>query len=91
MEFIQYSGKNLITDRRGRLGDEVIEAIEGMKSWRKAGLIPEETLAEVETMIEDLEQRSSMISQAKRDGLTVISGESDTGMQSDSAITEAGS
>ena len=49
-----------------------------MKSWRKAGLIPAETLAEVETMIEDLEQRSSMISQAKRGGLTVISGESDT-------------
>jgi len=62
-----------------------------MKSWRKAGFIPEETLAEVETMIEDLEQRSSMISQAKRAGLTVISGESDMGMQSDSAITEAGS
>jgi len=62
-----------------------------MKSWRKAGLIPAETLAEVETMIEDLEQRSSMISQAKRGALTVISGESDTGMQSDSAITEAGS
>jgi len=35
------SGKNLINACRGRLSDEVIEAIECLKGWRKAKLIPE--------------------------------------------------
>lgn len=49
----------MITDRRSRLGDDIIEAIECMKSWRKAGLISEKPLAEVEQMLGDLEERAT--------------------------------
>ena len=78
---IHHSGKNLITDRRARLSDEVIEAIECMKSWRKAKLIPEERLGEVETMVEDLENQALRVSEVKGSGLVSVSGESD--IQSD--------
>ena len=72
----KYSGKNLITDRRGRLGDEVIEAIECMKSWRKAGLISEKSLLEVEGMLRDLEARAQGLEQ----GSGVGSGYSEPGL-----------
>jgi len=78
---IYSSGKNLITDRRARLSDEVIEAIECMKSWRKAKLIPEARLAEVEVMVEDLENQALRVSEVRGSGLVSISGESD--IQSD--------
>jgi len=45
------------------LGDEVIEAIECIKSWRKAGLISEKPLVEVETMLRDLEERAKRLGQ----------------------------
>ena len=56
------SGKLLITDRRNRLGDEVIEALECMKSWRKAGLLDEPELDAVEVMLRDLETRAGLLS-----------------------------
>ena len=59
----KYSCKNLITDHRGCLGDEVIEAIECMKSWQKAGLILEKPLLEVEGMPRDLEERAQELEQ----------------------------
>ena len=74
---IYYSGKNLITDRRVRLSDKVIEVIECMKSWQKAKLILEERLGEVETMVEDLENQALWVSEVKGSGLVSISGESD--------------
>jgi len=52
-----------ITDHCGRLGDEVIEPIEYMKSWQKAGLICEKEFAEVETMLGDLEERAQRLGQ----------------------------
>ena len=70
-----FSGKNLITDRRARLGDDVIEAIECMKSWRKAGLIAEEPLVEVEIMLQDLEERAQRLGQ----GSVMGSGSSEPG------------
>jgi len=79
-----YSGKNLITDHRGWLSDEVIEAIECLKSWRKAKLIPEEGLSEVEVMVEDLEIQAIGASEMRGSGIISISGESD--IQSDISI-----
>ena len=74
---IYHSGKNLITDHWARLSDGVIEAIECMKLWRKAKLIQEETLGEVETMVEDLESQALRVSEVKGSGLVSISGELD--------------
>ena len=34
---VLFSTKRVISDRRNRLGDEVIEAIECLKSWSYAG------------------------------------------------------
>ena len=54
------SGKSLITDQRNRLADDVIEAIECLKSWRKAGLIDEAELEGVEIMMKDLAERDQI-------------------------------
>ena len=72
-----HSGKNQITDRRSRLSDEVIESIECMKSWRKAKLIVEENLSEVETMVDDLENQAIRGSEMKGEDGFSVSGESD--------------
>ena len=61
----KYSGKNQIMYRRGCLGDEVIEGIECMKSWLKAGLISEEPLLEVEGMLRDLEAKAQGLEQGR--------------------------
>lgn len=82
---IYISGKNLITDRRARLSDAVIEGIECMKSWRKAKLIQEENLREVEIMVEDLENQAHRVSEMKGEDGFPISGESD--FQSDVSIS----
>ena len=74
---VTHSGKNLITDRRARLSDEVIKVIECMKSWRKAKLILEERLGEIETIVEDLENQALPVSEVKGSRLVSISGESD--------------
>jgi hypothetical protein len=39
VERVFSSSKILITDRRNRLGDNVIAAVECLKSWEKIGLI----------------------------------------------------
>ena len=54
------SGKSLITDQRNRLAEDVIEAIERLKSWRKAGLIDEAELEGVEIMMKDLAEQDQM-------------------------------
>ena len=54
------SGKSLITDQRNRLADDIIEAIECLKSWRKAGLIEEAELEGVEIMLKDLAECDQM-------------------------------
>ena len=54
------SGKTLITDCRNRLGDDVIKAIECLKSWRKAGLQDEKELDAVELMMKDLDEQDQL-------------------------------
>lgn len=41
----------------------MVEAIECMKSWRKAGLISDKILAEIEGMLGDLEERAMKCTQ----------------------------
>ena len=53
----------LITDCRGRIGEDVIEAIECMKSRWKACLISEKPLLEVATMLGDFEERAQRLGQ----------------------------
>ena len=63
----------------------MIEAIECMKSWRKAKLIKEENLREVEIMVDDLENQAVRVSEMKGEDAFTISGESD--IQSDVSIS----
>lgn len=76
------SGRNLITDRRSRLSDTVIEAIECLKAWRKSDLLNETELQNVDRMLHNLEERSIRISKSQADwsgGSSIITGiESDT-------------
>jgi len=55
------SAKLLISDLRNRLGDDIIEAAECLKSWVKQGLIFGETesdMVKMEQMLNDLASRS---------------------------------
>ena len=50
------------------MGDEVIEAIECMKSWKKAGLISEKPFVAVETTLRDLEEGAQSLGQGSEMG-----------------------
>jgi hypothetical protein len=55
------SAKLLISDRRNRLGDDIIEASEWLKSWVKQGLIfgtTESDMIQMEQMLWDLGSQS---------------------------------
>ena len=55
------SAKLLISDLRNRLGDDIIEAAECLKSWVKQGLIfgaTESDMVKMEQMQNDLASRS---------------------------------
>jgi len=55
------STKLLISDLRNRLGDDIIEASECLKSWVKQGLIfgaTESDMVKMEQMLNDLASRS---------------------------------
>jgi len=81
---IYNSGKNVITDGWGWLSDEVIAAIECMKSWQKGKLILEQVLSQGEVMVEDLENQAMGASEMRGGGIISISGDSD--IQSDISI-----
>jgi hypothetical protein len=49
------------------MSDEVIEAMECLKSWRKAGLLDEGEVQTVEQMLKDLEERA-INNLSRRDG-----------------------
>jgi hypothetical protein len=55
------SGRYTITDQRAKLGDEIIEAIECLKSWSREDLVygPGSKIRQVEAMLRDLEQRAA--------------------------------
>ncbi|KAF8533222.1 hypothetical protein BDD12DRAFT_762251, partial [Trichophaea hybrida] len=44
------SSKILISDRRNILGDSVIQAVECLKSWEKAGLVKAEEICQVQEL-----------------------------------------
>jgi len=55
------SAKLLISDLRNRLGDDIIEAAECLKSWVQHGLIfgaTESDMVKMEQMLNDLASRS---------------------------------
>ena len=54
------TGKSLITNERNRLADDVIDAIECLKSWWKAGPIDEAKLEGVEIIMKDLAERDQI-------------------------------
>jgi len=56
-----FSGSKLtISDQRSRLGDDIIEALECLKSWARGEVIfgAGTEIGQVEKMLEDLEQRA---------------------------------
>lgn len=59
------SSKLLLSDRRNRLGDDVIEACECMKAWQKDGFLLSQDVNNMERMLADLEQRAMSLEKAK--------------------------
>jgi hypothetical protein len=55
VERVFSSSKILITDRRNRLGDNVIAAVECLKSWEKISLIQTDEIREVTELLQVLE------------------------------------
>jgi len=56
------SAKLHITDRRNRLGDDIIQASECLKSWVQQGLVfgaSESDIVRMEQMLKDLASRSA--------------------------------
>jgi hypothetical protein len=55
-----------ITDQRASLGDDIIEAIECLKSWAREslGYGPGSQIDKVERMLRDLEKRAAEMEQA---------------------------
>jgi len=51
------SSKLLISDRRNHLGDDVICAVECMKSWEKAGIVESNEVRKLEEMFRALERQ----------------------------------
>ncbi|KAG0637196.1 hypothetical protein HOY80DRAFT_1002866 [Tuber brumale] len=62
---IAFSGKSLLTECYSKMGDEVVEAIECMKSWCRAGLVAEKNVVEVEIMLKDLEDQAMRLAQGR--------------------------
>jgi hypothetical protein len=55
-----YSGRYTITDQRSRISDDIIEAMECLKSWAQEEVIygVGSDVRKVENMLRDLEQRA---------------------------------
>jgi len=51
------SSKMLISDRQNCLGDDVICAVECMKSWEKAGIVKSNKVRKLEEMLRALERQ----------------------------------
>ena len=54
----QFSSKLLLSDRRNRLGDDIIEACECLKAWEREGFLISSEILAMETMLLDLEEVS---------------------------------
>lgn len=53
-----FSAKQLVTDRRNNLNEEIIEAGECQKSWARDGLISFNSAAEISIVLEVSERNS---------------------------------
>lgn len=62
VERVFSSASLTITDRRNRLGEEVIEAIECQKSWLQSGIIEFTGADEMEGMLKQLEVEEAGVS-----------------------------
>ena len=51
------SSRILLSDRRNRLGDDVIEACKCLKAWEREGFLPSPEAQDMEAMLESLEER----------------------------------
>ena len=51
------SSRILLSDRRNRLGDDVIEACECLKAWERVGFILNQEVEDMEQMLQGLEER----------------------------------
>ena len=60
VNYVMYlsSSKLLLSDRRNRLGDDIIEACECLKTWEREGFLISSEILAVETMLLDLEEVS---------------------------------
>jgi len=59
VEGVFSSSKILITDRRNRLGDNVIGAVDCLKLWEKTGLIQTDEISEVTCLLQVLENKTN--------------------------------
>lgn len=50
------SSQLLLSDRRNRLGDDIIEACKCLKAWVREGFLISSEILAVETMLLDLEE-----------------------------------
>jgi hypothetical protein len=57
VERVLSSSKLLISDRRNHLGDDVICAVECLKSWEKAGIVESNEVKKLEEMLRALERQ----------------------------------
>jgi len=57
VERVFSSSRILISDRRNRLGDSVIAAVECLKSWERAGLAQVDEVREVDELLKALEKQ----------------------------------
>jgi len=60
VKYIMYnsSSKLLLSDRRNREGDDIIEACECLKAWEQEGFLISSEILAVETMLQDWEEVS---------------------------------
>jgi hypothetical protein len=59
VERVFSSSKILISDRKNKLGDSVIQAVECLKSWEKAGLVKAEEICQVQELLIALEKKQA--------------------------------
>ena len=61
-----FSSKLLLSDRRNRLGDDVIEACECLKAWQREGFLLSQDVEDMERMLGDLEDQGMSLEKTKR-------------------------
>ena len=58
------SSKLLLSDRRNRLGDDVIEACKCLKAWQREGFLLSQELEDMEGMLQGLEEQGISLERA---------------------------